>query len=110
MIASLTNEFRRVLAPLLALLINAACASTPRQLADRVFVNGAVYTVDAQQSWAQAVAIADGEIIYVGDDAGARPFIGADTEVVDLHGRMMSPGFHDGHAHVLAGGPYNSDS
>ena len=99
-----TIQLRCVIASLLALLLTAACAAAPRHAADRVFLSGAVYTVDARQSWAQAVAIRAGEIIYVGGDAGARPFIGADTVVTDLRGRMLLPGFHDGHAHVLAAG------
>jgi predicted amidohydrolase YtcJ len=85
--------------------MSAACgadeqpASTPP--ADRVFLGGAVYTVDEERSWAEAVATRDGLIVYVGSDAGAREYVGADTEVVDLAGRMVLPGFHDSHIHVL---------
>ena len=57
--------------------------------ADRVFLNAAVYTVDEQRSWAEAVAIKDGKIVYVGDDEGAAPFIGAESEVMDLAGQML---------------------
>ena len=71
--------------------------------ADRVFLNAAVYTVDEQRSWAEAVAIKDGKIIYVGDDEGAAPFIGAESEVMDLAGQMLLPGFHDSHIHILIG-------
>ncbi len=81
-----------------------SCDSSPQTAADRVFLNGAVYTVDADRSWANAVAIHDGGIVYVGNDAGARRLIGADTAVIDLNGRMLLPGFHDGHAHVIASG------
>ena len=72
-------------------------------VADMVFLNGAVYTVDAKRSWAEAVAIKDGKIIYVGDDEGAGEYITTDTEIVDLVGQMLLPGFHDAHVHILTG-------
>jgi len=71
--------------------------------ADRVFLNAAVYTVDAERSWAEAVAIKDGKIIYVGDDEGAGAYITTETEIVDLVGQMLMPGFHDSHIHILIG-------
>jgi predicted amidohydrolase YtcJ len=67
--------------------------------ADVVFVNGAVYTVDAARRWANAVAVTDGEIVAVGTDAEVRRRAGEDTEIVDLEGRMLLPGFQDAHAH-----------
>jgi len=54
--------------------------------ADRVLLNGTVYTVDAERSWAEAVAIKDGKIIYVGDDEGAGAYISTDSEIIDLVG------------------------
>ena len=71
--------------------------------AELVFLNGAVYTVDAARSWATAVAVAGGRIAYVGTDDGARSFIGPATRVVDLHGRMLLPGFQDSHMHPSGG-------
>ena len=72
--------------------------------ADLVLVNGAVYTVDAARRWANAVAVSDGEIVAVGMDAEVRRLAGSDTEVVDLAGRMLLPGFQDAHAHPPASG------
>ena len=72
--------------------------------ADLVFVNGAVYTVDAARSWAQAVAVRDGRIVAVGTDAHARPLVGDATHVVDISGRMLVPGFQDAHVHPVGGG------
>jgi predicted amidohydrolase YtcJ len=72
--------------------------------ADLVLRHGVVYTVDPQRSVAEAVAVDDGRIAYVGSDAGVEAFVGGGTEVVDLGGRMLLPGFHDSHAHVLEGG------
>ena len=66
---------------------------SPTAPADTALVNGAVYTVDAARSWAQAVAITDGRIAIVGTDDDVRQAIGPATEVVDLAGRMLVPGF-----------------
>ncbi len=72
--------------------------------ADLIFVNGAVYTVDAARRWANAVAVSNGEIVAVGDDATIRRLAGSGAEVVDLGGRMLLPGFQDAHAHPPASG------
>jgi len=77
---------------------------SPTAPADTALVNGAVYTVDAARSWAQAVAITDGRIAIVGTDDDVRQAIGPSTEVVDLAGRMLVPGFQDAHVHPVSGG------
>ena len=46
-----------------------------------------------------AVAAADGEIVFVGDDEGVQKYIGKDTKVIDLDGLYVLPGFIDGHNH-----------
>jgi predicted amidohydrolase YtcJ len=79
----------------------ASAAATP---ADSVYRNGYVYTVDAKDSVQTAVAIRDGRIVYVGNDAGLTPFTGENTRVVDLQGKMLMPGLVDGHMHPLEGG------
>ena len=73
-----------------------ARADTP---ADTVFLRGAVLTMDPSAPNATAVAVAGDRIVYVGDDAGAQQRIGPRTRVVDLHGRMLLPGFQDSHVH-----------
>jgi predicted amidohydrolase YtcJ len=72
--------------------------------ADRIFVNGAVYTVDAARTWAQAIAVKDGRIVAVGNDADVADLRGSGTEVLDLAGRMLLPGFQDAHVHPVSGG------
>ncbi|HEX5937873.1 MAG TPA: amidohydrolase [Actinomycetota bacterium] len=73
-------------------------------VADLVFVNGAVYTVDAARTPADAVAVAGGRIAAVGTGEAVRSLVGPRTEVVDLDGRMLLPGFQDSHAHPVSGG------
>jgi predicted amidohydrolase YtcJ len=72
--------------------------------ADLVLTGGAVYTVDAARTWAQAVAISGGRIAAVGTDAEMRPHVGPRTEVVNLRGRMVLPGIQDAHVHASSGG------
>jgi hypothetical protein len=69
--------------------------------ADTVLLNGFVYTVDGKNSVAQAIAIDDGVIVFVGTNAAAKKYIGAGTEVTDLEGRMVMPGIHEGHIHGI---------
>lgn len=78
-----------------------ALAATP---ADTVMRNGYVYTVDGQNSVQQAIAISSGKIVYVGSDAGVGAYIGKQTQLIDLAGRMLMPGFVDAHMHPGDGG------
>jgi predicted amidohydrolase YtcJ len=71
--------------------------------ADTVLSNGYVYTVDADRSVAEAVALQDGLITFVGTSEDAKAFVGSNTDVVDLQGQMLLPGFHDSHTHILVG-------
>ena len=95
---------RAVLGVLLAILAAGAAPPERPEPAELVFRHGAVYTVDATRSWAQAVAVAGGRIVWVGQDADAARWIGPKSRVVDLAGRMLLPAFHDSHAHPIDGG------
>jgi len=74
--------------------------------ANLVFVNGNVLTLDGNHPHAQAVAISNGRIAAVGADASMREFIGPGTEVVDLRGKTLLPGFNDSHLHLYVLGQY----
>lgn len=73
------------------------------QHADLVFTGGAVFTADTVRSRARTVAVKDGRIVAVGGDA-LGDLVGPKTEVVDLGGRMLLPGFQDAHVHPVWGG------
>lgn len=72
--------------------------------ADLALKGGAVYTVDGVRSWAEAVAIRDGKIVFVGSDKELQAHVGPDTQVVDLMGRMLMPGIQDIHIHPIMAG------
>lgn len=74
--------------------------------ADTVLHGGYIYTVDRHDRVVSALAVRDGEIVYVGRDSGVRRYVGPRTRVIDLAGRMVMPGLHDGHIHgITVGNP-----
>jgi predicted amidohydrolase YtcJ len=86
----------------LQLTLSSPTLQSAETIADTVFSNGFIYTVNKSQASAQAIAISEGRIIYVGDKAGVKTFIGDKTKLIDLDGRMMMPGINDGHLHFLS--------
>ena len=74
------------------------------RFADSVYHTGKIYTLNPEKPWAQAVAIRNGEITFVGSDDSVRARIGPATKVYDLKGRMMLPGFQDAHIHPIYSG------
>jgi len=86
---------------LLIVFLLVGCASPT---ADLVLENGMIVTLDADQPEAEALAAADGEILAVGSAADMKAYIGEDTRVVDLDGRLAVPGFIEGHGHFMGMG------
>ena len=103
----MTEPRPRLLIALLASLSIPACQPSTQDAspgdagnpADLVLQGGKFFTVDEAQVWAEAVAIKDGRFVYVGDDAGAQGFVGADTDRHDLGGKLTIPGLVDSHTH-----------
>jgi len=96
--------FRLVAIALLPGVLVAACPSPTAPPADRVYRSGVLFTADSRHPTAQALAIRDGRIVYVGDDAGVAGLVGPETVSVDLGGRFLMPGLVDGHMHPLDAG------
>ncbi|MDB4951908.1 MAG: Amidohydrolase 3 [Gemmatimonadetes bacterium] len=107
-------------APLAALLALAACApggpgayptsaasprpALPVQAADVVLRGGKVFVADSAGTMAEALAIRDGKIVAVGRSADVAALVGPRTEVVELAGRLVTPGMNDAHIHFGSGG------
>ena len=70
-------------------------------IADLVFENGLIYTVDKNNLWTEAIAINNGIIFFVGTTNDVQNYIGKDTQVINLQGKLMLPGIHDVHLHIL---------
>src|SRR5512142_513707 len=76
--------------------------SAPAQRPADLIVTGArVYTVDDSRPTAEAIAVRDGRILFVGSARGAKALQGPKTQVVDATGRTIIPGMTDAHAHFL---------
>jgi hypothetical protein len=69
--------------------------------ADIVIKNGSVWRLSGDSLRAEALAIKDGRIIYVGDDEGVQAYIGSSTRVIDAGGRTVLPGLMDTHVHLV---------
>ena len=79
-------------------------------IADTLFINGRITTLDRAQPEAQAIAVKDGEILAVGSDADVLRHAGPATTRIDLQGRRVVPGLNDSHTHLIrAGLNYNME-
>jgi hypothetical protein len=87
---------------LLILVAFASCNSENK--ADAVYKNGIIYTMESEGDNAEAMAVKDGEIVFVGSSAEAENWIFDKTEVIDLQGATVLPSFTDGHIHPTGGG------
>ncbi|MGQ0702562.1 MAG: amidohydrolase [Gemmatimonadales bacterium] len=89
--------------PLLLALLAAVSACRQGDPADLILRGGKVYPFARDTAVAQAVAIRDGRILFVGSDPEAMDYAGRRTRVLDLEGRMVLPGFRDTHVHPRGG-------
>ena len=74
------------------------------QAAETIYLGGSILTIDDQRPTAEAVAVRDGRILAVGNADTVLAYKDASTEILDLAGRSMLPGFVDSHGHVVMGG------
>jgi predicted amidohydrolase YtcJ len=91
-----------LLLPLLILLPLSSQSATA--VADTVFLNGNVYTVNDSAPRAEAIAIKGERILFVGGNEEAKKFSGPTTRTIDLHGKTILPGLTDSHYHILGVG------
>lgn len=84
---------------LVVLLASASLPSLAQQHADRIFVNGNIWTEDDAHPNAEALAISGDRLVAVGSNRDIRALASPATAVIDLHGRLVVPGFQDSHLH-----------
>lgn len=87
---------------LLSTVVACAAPEPPHEKADLVLRGGKVVTVDELRPEAQAVAAAGGRIVAVGSDDDIADWIGPETRVVELEGRLAIPGFIESHGHFMS--------
>lgn len=69
--------------------------------ADLVLFNGNIYTLNSTQPKAEALAVTDGKIVYVGNNVNANQWVADTTAILDLEGKTLTPGFIEGHGHLM---------
>lgn len=94
---------RSVVLGLAALACGATLAPAKDERADRIFINGKVWTGDPARPRAEAVAVRATRILAVGSNSEIRKRAEKLTDVVDLKGRLVVPGFDDAHLHFMSG-------
>jgi predicted amidohydrolase YtcJ len=100
----MTAQTGATMKPILLLCLLAAaslaqgCARTEQ--ADLVFKNANIYTVNDKQPNAEALAIKQGKVVFVGSNSGVQPYVGSQTTVADLNGYTVVPGLVDAHCHL----------
>ncbi|MCV2360439.1 amidohydrolase [Paucibacter sp. TC2R-5] len=87
-----------------AILTLAAPAMAAPQMADSIWSGGTILTMNDKAMRAEAVAVADGKIIAVGKSREVMKLKGPATQLVDLKGQTLIPGFVDAHGHIFGGG------
>ncbi len=96
MLKQFTNLF------LLALLF--ACQPTPKgEIADQIYHNGTIITMEGEADKATSVAVKDGKILAVSETSLVDLHQGDSTTVIDLQGKTLLPGFIDAHSHISLG-------
>jgi predicted amidohydrolase YtcJ len=75
-----------------------------RPAADLIITNAKIWTVDAFQPLAQAVAVLGDRIVAVGSTSAVDAWRGPNTKVIDAAGKLVLPGFNDAHVHFVSGG------
>jgi predicted amidohydrolase YtcJ len=92
---------------LLVLIFSGLISCGPqKQPADQVIFGGKIYTADDSQPVVEAVVVQGGKIEFAGEEKEARQYIGDKTNMIDLQGKVMTPGFIEGHGHIMGVG-YN---
>ena len=83
------------------LLIFSGCS---KNTIDKIYYNGVVWTADQKIPSATAMVLNEGVFLFVGEDKEALSMATDRTEIIDLKGNFVTPGFIDNHVHFISGG------
>ena len=100
---------KKMLTQRITLLVVAVCtllSCAEKQSADMVILGGKIYTASDNNPTVAAIAVEGNKIVFTGPEKDVRRFIGKETAVVDLEGKTLTPGFIEGHGHLMGVG-YN---
>jgi predicted amidohydrolase YtcJ len=97
--------FRKSLVAIVLTLVITACQESLPP-ADLIIIGGKIYTMETDRPMADALAVRGDTIIYTGDSIQVMDFKGPNTQVINLKGKTLTPGFIEGHGHIMGLG-YN---
>src|SRR5947208_14758228 len=95
------TEKSPVMRAVVAILLFVSGITADAETADRIFINGNIYTVNEKQRHAEAIAVYRDRIIFVGTNADDEKLQGDKTRIVDLAGKTVMPGLTDSHCHIF---------
>jgi predicted amidohydrolase YtcJ len=98
------NILLKTFLPIALILLSASCHQEPNAYAESIYINGNVITMNDVAPFSEALAIKNGLILDVGTDDKILKYKNADTEIVDLNGKTVVPGFIDAHSHFAGVG------
>jgi predicted amidohydrolase YtcJ len=84
--------------------VESRAAAAPLVATDVVLINGKIWTVNKGQPDAEGIAVWRGRVLAVGSAAAVKSLVGPKTQMIDLQGRRVVPGFYDSHIHLLGSG------
>lgn len=70
----------------------------------KIWSNGKIYTANHKQKWAESIVTEGKKIIFIGSNQDAKKFTGTHSDIHDLEGKLVLPGFIDSHVHLIIGG------
>src|SRR6478609_8135158 len=85
------------------MLLLIACNNKAVKSPTLILVNGKIFTAENLTTFTEAIAITNNTITAVGKTIEIKSLAGDSTQIIDLHGKLVIPGFNDAHIHFLSG-------
>ena len=98
-----TTDSKHSLLLIFSLLLSTVAVGQRNQTPDKLLVDARIYTLNARQPWAEALAIKEAKIVAVGSDKQIQALSGSSSKILDAEGHLVLPGFTDCHIHFMDG-------